>query len=554
MSFRTNKFQQISIMDSYNTLSEREKAFMEKSWAGAFSELVFPQINEEHFEVLYSTNKASRPNTPVNIVIGALILKEMFGLTDEELVESIMFDVRYQHALHTTSFTEQPFSDRTCSRFREKVLVYELETGIDLLKQEMYSLAEHYRKLIGVSHCVKRMDSIMISTNSRNMSRLELFYSCVESAVMLLHRTGQDELLKGYENYLAEDERNNTIYRCKPEDTRKRLEKVAADAVELKSIMGEEYADFTEYQNLKRLIEEQVKIKGSGLELCDPQNLPAGSLQSSTDPEATYCSKAGKKHTGYVGNVVETVDEKGAVITQYDYRKNNYADYTFCQDVINELGKQDEKVSLIADGAYSGMDNVELARANNIELVTTALMGTIPSDIHSDFVVDREKHIILKCPMGHEPERLKYSDKKDAYNIWFDRKHCENCINREKCKAKLQQKKALVYVSQKTLDRAKYIKEISQPHYIKLQRKRNAIEGIPSVLRRKYHVDAIPVRGFLQSKLWFSFKIGAINVVKLLKAEKDKAFSIKCSMYITIAYFMVRIKAMEFNRVSLLAL
>ena len=60
--------------------------------------------------MLYS-NKASRPNTPVNVVVGALILKELLGLTDDEVVEGLMLDIRYQYALHTTSFEEQPLSD-----------------------------------------------------------------------------------------------------------------------------------------------------------------------------------------------------------------------------------------------------------------------------------------------------------------------------------------------------------------------------------------------------------------------------------------------------------
>ena len=38
-------------------------------------------LNEERFSILYS-DKGSRPNTPVNIIIGALTLKHLFGLTD----------------------------------------------------------------------------------------------------------------------------------------------------------------------------------------------------------------------------------------------------------------------------------------------------------------------------------------------------------------------------------------------------------------------------------------------------------------------------------------
>ncbi len=63
---------------------------------------VFPAIDESIFSSLYSS-KASRPNTPVNVIVGALILKEALGDTDDELVEALMFDIRYQYALHTTS-------------------------------------------------------------------------------------------------------------------------------------------------------------------------------------------------------------------------------------------------------------------------------------------------------------------------------------------------------------------------------------------------------------------------------------------------------------------
>lgn len=49
------------------------------------------------------------------------MLKEMLGLSDDELMDSICCDVRFQYALHTTSFEEQPISDRTFSRFRERL-------------------------------------------------------------------------------------------------------------------------------------------------------------------------------------------------------------------------------------------------------------------------------------------------------------------------------------------------------------------------------------------------------------------------------------------------
>ena len=119
MSFVKNDNQQLTVLDSTFNLTEREKRMLEKSWAKTFADKVFPAIDENIFSVLYS-EKASRPNTPVNVIVGALILKEALNVTDDEIVEAMAFDIRYQYALHTTSFEEQPISDRTISRFRAR--------------------------------------------------------------------------------------------------------------------------------------------------------------------------------------------------------------------------------------------------------------------------------------------------------------------------------------------------------------------------------------------------------------------------------------------------
>lgn len=60
-------------------------------------------------------------------------MKEIFGHNNEELVETLPFDIRYQYALHTTSFEEQPLNDRPLGRFSARCNAYEESTGIDLI-------------------------------------------------------------------------------------------------------------------------------------------------------------------------------------------------------------------------------------------------------------------------------------------------------------------------------------------------------------------------------------------------------------------------------------
>ena len=70
MSFKINDCQQLSLDDSFMTLTKRERKALEKSLAKFFADEIFPAIDEERFSVLYS-DKAPRPNIPVNIIIGA---------------------------------------------------------------------------------------------------------------------------------------------------------------------------------------------------------------------------------------------------------------------------------------------------------------------------------------------------------------------------------------------------------------------------------------------------------------------------------------------------
>ena len=64
------------------------------------------------FKALYS-NKASRPNAPINVLVSALILKELKGISYDELMESVMFDLRFKTALGLSNIGDVPFARAT---------------------------------------------------------------------------------------------------------------------------------------------------------------------------------------------------------------------------------------------------------------------------------------------------------------------------------------------------------------------------------------------------------------------------------------------------------
>ena len=522
MSFRPNTYQQISLHDRLNNLTDRERRMLKKSWAEPFATQIFPLIDESKFAVLYCNdndeNNNGRPGAPVNVVVGSLLLKDMVRLSDEELLESILFDTRFQHALHLTSCDEIPYSDRTPSRFRERLYKHELETGEDLLKEEIERLGKEYVKLLKIHSGVKRMDSLMVSSSCKNMGRLELICTCVSSLVKAVIQLGEAAMLPARLLRYAEGSNKNAVcYRMKNDEVTARLEDVTTDALCICELCGKGYADFKEYQLLSRMVVDQTRDG----QLKPNKEISPQSLQNPSDEDATFRRKAGEQHQGYTANVVETCGKNGNIITNYEYEVNQHSDAEFGAEVIKELGPQEEKLVLIGDGAFASEENFKAAAANNIELVTTNLTGEKPPEIILDFVIEDQE--IKSCPAGHAPIDCKYKPDKDEYRAHFDKPTCEGCPHRNECPVIMQKRSALVKLSHTTIDRAEYAEKLSTDEYKAHARTRNGVEGVPSVLRRRYGVDDMPVRGLLRSKLWFGFKIGAINVKRVIAAALDTA-------------------------------
>ena len=437
MSFVKNDNQQISLIDSTFNLTEREKRMLEKSWAKTFADKVFPAIDENIFSVLYS-KKASRPNTPVNVIVGALILKEALNVTDDEIVEAMAFDIRYQYALHTTSFEEQPISDRTLSRFRARVLSYETEHDVDLIHECVVKTAKEISDFMNMTPDKQRMDSLMVAANIRNLSLLELFYTCVSNLCKIMNERGT-KIPDEQHHYIEKDDYNKCIYHKRNMDATERTIVVMKDADILIKICDStgDFDDTSEYQLLIRLLKERTII-----------------------------------------------DDDGSF--------------------------------LVVDGAYSGEKNSRLASEHNLKLVTTNFTGRKPDEIYADFVFTEDGKYLIKCKNDCNPEECSYDPGNDRSVAYFQRSNCEECPYRERCQPRFLKTRVRKEVSWKSVGRAKQLQYMQTEEFSEYAKFRNGVEAIPSLLRRRYHVDKMPVHGKKRTRLFFGFKIAALDFQKLL--------------------------------------
>ena len=260
MSFKANDSQQLSLDDSSIMLTARERNALEKSWAKIFADEIFPAIDEERFSVLYS-DKASRPNTPVNVIIGALIIKELFDYSDDEIVENLMLDLHLQYALHTTSFAEQPISDKTLSRFRKRCYNYETLHGVDLYHDCVKDLSSKIAEIMKLNGRIRRMDSIMIESNIRVLSRMELIYTCISKLVVYLAKGYPDKVPEQLRHYADPNDYNRVFYHQRNDDMDEIIRTLLTDSECLLKLCETDFEEVTEYQLFVRCISEQTVVE-----------------------------------------------------------------------------------------------------------------------------------------------------------------------------------------------------------------------------------------------------------------------------------------------------
>ena len=515
MSFQLNKEQQMAINDALLSLTEREIKHLKGSWAEIFSKKIFPFIDEDRFSVLYSDNPATRPNNPANVYFGLLILREVFNQSDEEALNALMFDIRYQYALHTTSFPEQPVSKNSLTNFRAAVYKYNQEHGVDLIQEEIESHAQQFSKLLKIEGHTIRMDSLMVSSSCRKLSRLEIIYSTVARLIKVIDK---NILPESFKPYLEEGHYNDTIYRARDKDLNSKIKRVLKDGLRLHHLYrkNKEISKTEEFKLLSRMLKEQTH-KGS---IKSSKTISPDSLQNPTDPEATYRKKGKKKHIGYTVNIVEKFDAKNRMITGYDLKKNTYSDQKFAQDTITKLTVEKDETTLLVDGTYYSEDIAKKAEAKGIKMVPTNLVGGGKNSNSAKFEIEEKEHLVKKCPSGHQP--ITSTFKAGSYRAHFDQQHCSHCPLRKDCLVVKQKKSYLFKVSETKLHRSQLIAKMGTSEYQELARKRAGIEGIPSALRRRYKIDHLPVRGVIRSKVYLGFKISAINCKRLIKGLMNR--------------------------------
>jgi hypothetical protein len=494
---------QMPMFGSISSLPEKILKRLEASWAGTFYHQVFVRIDEDRFAVLYS-DEPSRPNIPVNVLVGLEILKSGFGWSDEEMYDHFCFDVQVRLALGYRDLGEGHFELRTMYNFRQRLTEHMQETGENLFEQVFEQITDEQLAAFKLKTDKLRMDSTMIASNIREMTRLQLLVEVLQRVHRMLAEREEDQqqYAEAFAPYLKGSS-GQYIYRLKAGDVAGHLQSVGELMAQLTDKLAARYGDEPAYQVLQRVFQEHFHVDEAGLRPKAGEELKASSLQSPDDWEATYRQKRSEEYKGYVANVTETCNPENELqlIVQVQTEPNNTDDAAMLNETLPALKERTNVDEMHTDGGYNSPDVDQTMRELGIEQVQTAIRGRKPSaeKLSLDaFAWERDddgRPRAVTCPHGQRAE-VTPGRKEDRYRAAFDAAGCEGCPFLDSCPTEPLKRtpERVLHFSQQGVDLA-LRRQRSAEARASGQNLRSAVEATVRSVKHPFDNGKVPVRG-----------------------------------------------------------
>jgi hypothetical protein len=489
------------LISNVRDLPEKQRSILKNSWAGTFYREVFCRIDEEPFSVLF-VDFPSRPNAPINEIIGLEIIKASQGWTDKEMWHHYMFDLETRYALGLEQIGEVHFELRTIYNLRQRLSMYMQETGINLLEQAFEKITDEQIKAYELKTGKQRMDSTQIASNIRQLGRVQLLVEVLQRVHRMLteaDKTRYSEILSPY----VKGHAGQYVYHMKREEIDDHLQDIGETMQFLLKELQTEYSEEPVYQVLARVFGEHFEEKKKSVVAKQNKALSASSLQSPDDLEATYRKKRGTGYRGYTANITETCDPENELqlITKVQVAPNNVDDTQLLAEALPDLKERTDLDTLYTDGGYGSPEIDDAMTDNHIEQIQTAIRGRKPSSekLHlSDFEIKQSeegKPTQITCPQGQDV-KVQLSNRKNSFMAHFEKDDCQTCPYVSICPAKPGKRDPnwhLRFTQDQT--NVSQRRRRSQVHQKEGRNLRAAVEATVRQVKHPFPAGKLPVRG-----------------------------------------------------------
>lgn len=443
--FKENRKHLQGTLFDYIGVSDKKKKKLENSKYKMFYDEIFCNIKETEFEDMYST-LPSRPNYPVNILFGSLILKHMRNWTFEKLFENVEFNLLTRTALGLNDFNEETFSDTTLFNFINYISDYQISTGINLFEHVFDGLTKRQLKKFNIKTDIQRSDSFLAGSDICNYSRLQILVEILRRLYKNISEKEQKKFKDNFSRYLDKTS-GQYVYQLKKTNLEKELEKIGRTYYVLNKGLKKKYNGMKIFEIFQRVFFEHFKIEDKKAIAIENKQLKSDILQSPDDEDATYRKKRNKMSKGYSVNVTETCNQKNDfnLITDIVVEPNIKDDSVILDENLMKIkAKTPDLNELHSDGGYASEKVDEKMKSLGINQIQTAIRGTKP-DIRIDITKTGKDEYEISCPN----QKVISKKTKTRYKAEFKESICLLCNKNKECKLQKQKNKRVLYFRKK---------------------------------------------------------------------------------------------------------
>lgn len=520
---KNEKYRQFDLFDTTFNLSNKKNKILTNSIEYCFLHNIFLKIDENKFKELYS-DKKSRPNVPVNQLVGSLILKHLFNWTYEELFRNLNFNILTRYAIGVRSLEDDLFSEASIYNFQNKIIEHFVQTGKDLLTEVFDHLTAAQLKEFGIKTNIQRGDSFLIGSNIFDYTRLQLLIE----VLLRLHRIlkEEDKLIysKILENYTKQTA-GQYIYKIQKEDLPKEMSQLAKIYHHLYTSLESKYKEVAVFLVFKRAYVENFEVVENKIMAVSSSKLNSAILMSPDDQEATYRDKGTLGKKGYCGHISETAnpENKLNLISDIIVVPNNVDDAKILEQRLPEMiNKTPELNEYHADGNYGSPSVDEIMEKYEIIQIQNAVRGR-KAYARMEIKEDKDRNYWVTCEYGQKVkvEKATKGKRVKRHKAVFNYEKCLLCPLNDKCNSrimgvKIKRPKRIWYFYQRKIRLHKRLQNINLIPESRRKLRAN-VEATVKEVKRGVKNGKVRIRGHRRIMFYLSMTSIAVNLTRIHK-------------------------------------
>jgi Transposase DDE domain len=495
--------------------------YMNSDWPGLFRSQLLQVMPVKELAERFDPIMGA-PTKELYSMAGFIFLKEYFDLTIEDAVYHYVVDPCWQFALNVNPVIAS-MSHATVERYSR----YFRDSA--LAQKVFHRVTSALIDILELDVSRQRLDSTHIYSDMATFGRTKLMGVTIKRFLKQLKRHD-----KALFHRLKEDLRQRyAVSESKlfgdHQGTRGQLRQLAAeDLLYLVSSFAErsDIQGWTTYKALKRVLEEQCDVDEERVTV--KKKTGGNVMQNPSDSEASY---DGHKGSGYQAQISETCSEANEVqlITGVEVEPAHCSDQDAVEPMLDQLEAHDRQPELLyGDTHYGSDENVEAAARRGVDLqspvsgVTPGNAGDLTID---DFVIDEERHVVQRCPAGHEPLSSQYDNKQDQTVTVMNPSFCGTCDFSDQCPVKHVRDRYIVTHSPAQRRLAARRAEQATVVFAENYSIRGGGESVNSALKRKTGIGRLRVRGRPNMELGVFLRCAGWNLSRAIAALRKRGLA-----------------------------